>query len=75
MLKIRLQRTGKKNQPQFRVVLIDSRRAAKSGSFLEILGARDPGTKKTVLKKERIIELKNKGAILSDTVREMLKKA
>lgn len=74
MLKIRLQRAGKRNQPKFRLVLIDSRRAAKSGSFLEVLGAYDPKTKKSVLKKERINELKSKGAILSDTVREMLKK-
>jgi len=38
MLKIRLQRVGKKHDPSFRVVLTDSARAARSGSVNEVLG-------------------------------------
>ena len=38
MLKVRLQRIGRKNDPSFRVVLTDSKNSTKSGKFLEILG-------------------------------------
>ncbi len=38
MLKIRLQRVGRKNNPSFRFVLTESQNAAKSGKFLEVLG-------------------------------------
>lgn len=38
MLAIRLQRTGRKHEPTFRVVLTDSKNGPKSGKFLENLG-------------------------------------
>ena len=73
MLKIRLQRVGRKHDPNFRVVLVDSRRAAKSGSFLDILGsynAREKGELK--LKGDKIKEWIAKGAQVSDTVHNLL---
>ena len=73
MLKIRLQRVGRKHDPSFRVVLVDSRRAAKSGSFLNILGsynARKKGELK--LKGDEIKEWISKGAQVSDTVHNLL---
>jgi len=36
MLKIRLQRIGRKNDPSFRVVLTDSKNSTKSGKFLHL---------------------------------------
>jgi len=75
MLKIRLQRTGKKNQPRFRVVLINSKLAPKSGSFLEVLGYYDPINKKTDLKNKKIQDLIKNGAVLSKTVSELYKKS
>ena len=74
MLIIRLQRVGKKNQPSFRLVLIDSRRATKSGSFLEILGSHDRLLKTTKLKEERIRHWLSKGVQVSDTVHNLLVK-
>lgn len=74
MLKIRIQRTGKKNKPSFRLVLIDSIRAPKSGAFLEILGHYDPISKKLDFKKERIQELQKKGAVISETALRLLKR-
>lgn len=74
MLKIRIQRTGKKNKPSFRLVLIDSIRAPKSGAFLEILGNYDPVSKKLDFKKERIYELQKKGAVVSETALKLLKR-
>ena len=38
MLIIRLQRTGRKHEPTFRVVLTDSKNGPKSGKYLKNLG-------------------------------------
>ena len=75
MLKIRLQRGGRKHDPSFRVVISDSRRSAKSGKSLEILGSYDARKKEPRLKGERIGYWLSKGAQVSDTVRNLLKDA
>lgn len=73
MLKIRLQRTGRKHEPTFRVVLTDSKNSTKSGKFLEILGVHDPRNKKdTSLKADRILHWISKGAKPSDTLHNFL---
>ena len=76
MLKIRLQRIGRKNDPSFRVVLTDSKNSTKSGRFLEILGTYNP---KVIDKKNRINFVNDrikfwlsKGAKLSDTMHNFL---
>jgi len=43
MVKIRLRRTGGKNQPSYRLVAIESKNA-RDGAFLEILGHYNPLT-------------------------------
>lgn len=72
MLTIRLTRKGKKNQPFFRVVVIDRKRSAKGGRVLEYLGYKNPLTKKTSLNKERILYWISKGAKPSSTVHNLL---
>lgn len=73
MLKIRLQRVGRKHIPTFRVVLTDSKNAAKSGRFQEILGSHDPRNEKdTKINGARIKELMSKGAQVSETVHNLL---
>ncbi len=72
MLTIRLTRKGKKNQPFFRVVVIDKRRSSKGGRPAEILGYVDPLTKKKALKKERILYWLGVGAKASPTVHNLL---
>ncbi|MCD8494913.1 MAG: 30S ribosomal protein S16 [Candidatus Pacebacteria bacterium] len=42
MLKIRLQRIGRRNQPYYRLVVTDSRFGPKSGRFIEVIGSYDP---------------------------------
>lgn len=74
MLKIRLSRVGRKHEPKFRLVLTDSKNAAKSGKFLEILGSYDPREDKPVFKSEKIMEWVGKGAKVSDTVHNLLVK-
>jgi len=75
MLKIRLQRTGRKHDPTFRVVLTDSKNGPKSGKFIEILGHYDARRNDdTELKTERIQHWIAKGAQPSDTVHNLLVK-
>jgi len=72
MLTIRLTRKGKKNQPFFRVVVIDKRSSSKGGRAVEVLGYVDPLTKRNNLKKERILYWLSKGAKPSDTIHNLL---
>ena len=76
MLKIRLQRIGRKNDPAFRVVLTDSKNSTKSGRFLEILGTYDPKVadkkNRTNFIDDRIKYWLSKGAKLSDTMHNFL---
>ena len=76
MLKIRLQRIGRKNHPAFRAVLTDSKNSTKSGRFLEILGTYNPksadATRETKFDTEKIKHWMSKGAKLSDTMHNFL---
>lgn len=72
MIKIRLARGGKKNQPFYRIVAIEKSRK-RGGAPLEILGTYDPSKKKLELKKDKLKAWTEKGAQLSDAVRELLK--
>ncbi len=72
MLTIRLTRKGKKNQPFFRIVVIDKRRSAKGGRAVEVLGFIDPLTKKKSLEKERILYWIKNGAKPSATIHNLL---
>lgn len=72
MLKIRLQRVGKNKEARFRMIVTDSRYAAKTGKFLEVLGAYDPEKKIRQINKDRILYWMSKGALASGTVHNML---
>jgi len=72
MLTIRLTRKGKKNQPFFKLVVIDKRRSSKGGRAVEDLGYVDPLTKRKNLVKDRILYWISKGAKPSATVNNLL---
>jgi len=72
MLTIRLTRKGKKNQPFFKVVVIDKRRSSKGGRAVEDLGYLDPLKKRKSLNKERILYWISKGAQPSSTIHNLL---
>ncbi|MFO7870065.1 MAG: 30S ribosomal protein S16 [Kiritimatiellia bacterium] len=75
-VKIRLTRTGARNDVCYRVVAADSR-SPRDGGVLDILGWYDPKRtgKNCDLKMERIEHWRSHGAIMSDTVRNLVKKA
>ena len=72
MITIRLQRRGRTNEPTFRVIVVDSHRAAKTGNFLEVVGNYDPRKNHVELKADRIKEWIGNGAQVSDTVHNIL---
>lgn len=72
MLMIRLQRTGRRNQAKFRVVLTDKRNGPKSGRFKEILGSYEPKSGDIQLNADRIKHWLSVGAQPSGTVHNFL---
>ena len=72
MLKIRLQRVGRKHEPSFRVVLTDSKNSTKSGRFAEVLGSYDPRKLADSLKADRIKHWLSQGARPTETVQNIL---
>ncbi len=75
MLVIRLQRTGRKNLPSFRLVVAEKARSAK-GKFQEIVGHYLPAQEPPVIEvtKDRITHWVKQGAQPSDTVARLLKR-
>lgn len=76
MLKIRMARGGRTHRPVYSLVVTDSRNP-RDGRFIEKLGQYDPSLKEETLKAIKVDKIKawvSKGAILSDTVRTLLKK-
>src|SRR4051794_40870617 len=72
MLTIRLQRRGRKNDPSFRVILVEAKRAAKTGNVNEILGNYDARSSRIALDAERIKYWLSQGVTVSDTVHNLL---
>lgn len=72
MLVIRLQRTGRRNYPSFKIVVADKRNSSTAGRFVEEVGFYNPSTKEKILHKERITYWIGVGAQPSPTVHNML---
>lgn len=72
MLMIRFQRTGRTNDPAFRIVLLEKARAAKDGNIVELLGTYNPRSKALTLNDERVKEWIGKGAQPTDSIRNLL---
>ena len=71
---LRLSRMGKKKQPFYRIVAIDSR-VARDGKYLENLGTYNPRTEPAavMINNERAFYWLSKGAKPSDTVHNLLR--
>lgn len=76
MIKIRLARGGRLKKPVYTIVAADSR-FARDGRFIEKLGQYDPHAE-TVLSNVNVDSIKkwlSEGAVLSDSVRTLLKRS
>lgn len=72
-VKIRLTRTGKKSQPNYRIIAIDEGKK-NNGKNIEIVGSYNPkGENNVVFNKEAVEKWLKLGAQPSLTVRKLLK--
>lgn len=69
MVRIRLRRVGKRNQPSYRIVAADSR-VKRDGKYLEMLGFYNPRTHPptVVVKEDRVFWWLSHGAQVTDSV-------
>ena len=76
MVKIRLQRQGKKKAPFYHIVVADSR-SPRDGKIIEKLGTYDPMTDPAtiVLDNEKVEKWIKYGAKPTDTVKYLIEKA
>ena len=74
-VKLRLKRMGAKKRPFYRIVAADSR-SPRDGRFIEVVGTYNPITEPAEVKVNEELALKwlQKGAIPTDTVRDLLRK-
>ncbi len=72
MLKMRLQRIGRKNSPSYRVVVTDSRNAVSRGRSVELIGSYEPKLGRVEINAERAKHWLKQGVQPSDTVYNML---
>ena len=76
MVKIRLQRFGKKKAPFYHIVVADSK-SPRDGKIIEQLGTYDPMTnpETVVLDKAKVEQWIKNGAKPTDTVKALIEKA
>lgn len=76
MVKIRLQREGKKKAPFYHIVVADSR-SPRDGKIVEKIGTYDPMTKPStiVLDKAAVEKWIKNGAKPTDTVKKLIEQA
>lgn len=72
MLKIRLQRTGRKNDAHFRLIVTESARKPKTTEFAEILGTYNVKAGIFEAKADRVKHWMSVGAQASPTVHNLL---
>jgi small subunit ribosomal protein S16 len=72
-VKIRLRTVGKRKQRSYRIVAIESRNP-RDGKYLEQLGWYNPHSKELKIDEEGIKRWQDKGAILTDAVKALLKR-
>ncbi len=72
MLKIRLQRTGRKNDPHFRLIVTESTLKAKTSQFTEIVGTYNVKAGIFEAKGDRVKHWMSVGAQVTPTVHNLL---
>ena len=75
MVKIRLQRAGKKKAPFYHIVIADSK-SPRDGKIIEQIGTYDPMTEPStiVIDNEKLAQWIKNGAKPTDTVKRLIEK-
>ncbi len=71
MLKVRLQRIGKKKQAHYKIVVLEHTKKPQ-GKYQELLGTYDPHAKVFKVNLERVEQLMKHGAQVSPTVNNLM---
>nr|YP_010197890.1 ribosomal protein S16 [Gracilaria isabellana]UAD86306.1 ribosomal protein S16 [Gracilaria isabellana] len=71
MLKIRLKRFGRKKQPSYRVIVIDSRKP-RDGRAIEEIGFHNPITNQSQINLEKARKRINEGAQTTKKVQQII---
>lgn len=71
MVKIRLQRLGKKNSPFYKIVAIEQTKK-REGEPLEVIGFWYPEKNEKKIDKKKITDWVKKGAIVTEGVKKLL---
>lgn len=72
MLMMRLQRVGRKNNPSYRIVVVDKRTGPKSNKAVDLLGSYEPKQGSITINKDKAKHWLAHGVQPSDTVYNML---
>ena len=72
MLKLRLKRNGRKRQPSYRLVIMESA-SRRNGRPIDEVGYYNPITKESSFNKEKIVKWLNFGVQPTETVFQLLK--
>ena len=69
---IRFQRIGRKNDPAFRILVLEKARSPKSGTYTDLLGTYNPKTKALTIAADRLKDWVGKGAQISPSLANLL---
>lgn len=72
MLVMRLKRVGRKNNPSYRIVVVDKRASVKSNKTVDLLGSYEPKAGRISINGEKAKHWLSNGVQPSDTVYNML---
>lgn len=74
MVRIRLRRTGSKDQPSYRIIVAD-KESPRDGRFLEILGSYNPRTEPATIQiqEDRVFHWMSHGAQPSESVTQIFR--
>jgi len=72
MLMIRFQRIGRKNDPAFRMAVLEKSAGPKAGKYVDLVGTYNPKTKAMTVKGDAIKDWVAKGAQLSPSLSNLL---
>ena len=71
---IRFQRIGRKNDPAFRIAVLDKASGPKAGKYVDLVGTYNPKTKAVTLKPDAIKKWMSQGAQVSPSLHNLLVK-
>lgn len=69
---IRFQRIGRKNDPAFRILVLEKTASPKAGTYTDLLGTYNPKTKALTVAADRLKVWMEKGAQLSPSLMNLL---